>query len=371
MESSQNSPIIQKVFLVGLSVEFTKQQIIAFFSKKYKAKFSLELKKKKNGRNYGWGVLIIKNNSSIYNDIIKKNKFTLLNRNFFAKEYLKGENLTKFKSTLKRRRIFLKGLPNEITNKSLYDFFSFFGELEDAYVIQEYENEKSDTSWNSSFGFVVFKELGDAEKILNKGHIIIEDKMVLVEQFKGKGEEKFYRYRKNSMFKKKKYKKEKKNSDEFKNQNMKEIYSNYYNSENPDITLNRKEKIDIILEERSKQIYNFPDGFQDYKIERGKKEEDFRRNQRVDLFPFANYFVPVFEPYYVNGIPSHPHTQIDGLIGFDHRIQFQKKSEEDSKPNLDFEGTKFEKRMVKKVGKVSSNYLLNHSYSNLNFTKME
>lgn len=192
MQKNSNN---HKIFLVGLSAEFNKAEILSHFAYMYKSsKFNLEMSSKKNGRNQGWAVLSV-NKKATKDKILSKHSFHLNERKFFAKIYLKGKKLKNYKKELKRRRLFLKGLPENITKQELYDFFSRFGAVEDTYTIKKYENDLSSICWDSGFGFVVFKKLKDAEKLLKLGKVKFDENDILIEEYQTK-DEKIKRWKK-------------------------------------------------------------------------------------------------------------------------------------------------------------------------------
>lgn len=83
-----------KIFLVGLGVQHTEQEIFNFFYSMYGdsvTKVTLKSSKAKNNRN-GCGILQI-SNSDVHKDILSTRKFAYKGRFFFANTYLKGDKL--------------------------------------------------------------------------------------------------------------------------------------------------------------------------------------------------------------------------------------------------------------------------------------
>ena len=66
-------------------------------------------------------------------------------------------------------KIFVGGLPYHTTDKTLYDYFKQFGEIEEAVVITDRQTQKS-----RGYGFVTMKERSDAEKACKDPNPIID-----------------------------------------------------------------------------------------------------------------------------------------------------------------------------------------------------
>jgi RNA recognition motif-containing protein len=64
-------------------------------------------------------------------------------------------------------KLYLGGLPDELTEKDLADYFSTFGELSNSYIIYDFDTKKS-----RGFGFVEFKRKEDVKKVLDLDHKI-------------------------------------------------------------------------------------------------------------------------------------------------------------------------------------------------------
>lgn len=64
-------------------------------------------------------------------------------------------------------KLYLGGLPEELTEKDLADYFSTFGELNNSYIIYDFDTKKS-----RGFGFVEFTTKEDVQKVLDLDHKI-------------------------------------------------------------------------------------------------------------------------------------------------------------------------------------------------------
>lgn len=84
----------------------------------------------------GTGVITLSDDSE-RKAILSKGKFSLQNRLFHAKPFLKGEELEEFKKNVCQRRVFVNYIPQYVTHGDLRIKFQKFGDIEDAYVIGE------------------------------------------------------------------------------------------------------------------------------------------------------------------------------------------------------------------------------------------
>ena len=170
----------KKIFLAGLCVEFSKTEITSFFKSKYDSEcFSLKINFDKLGRNAGWGILKV-TIPAIRSAILKQKMFTLKGRRFYANPYLRGEKLKGYREEVQNRRVYIKGIPANMTTQRLCEELRRFFEIEDAYVIKKYEHRFSRESTHSGFGYVMFHTLEQAREALEVGKVVLETGAELV-----------------------------------------------------------------------------------------------------------------------------------------------------------------------------------------------
>lgn len=134
----QNAQEEYKIFLVGLSKDQGIKQLTSFFSRNYQSFLKVEMKKRnrRNGKISGYAFLSVTSKQE-YDHIVRKKKFTLFGRGFFAKPYLKGDKLNSFKKNINERRIFMFGLPSPLSDTELEQRLQeVFGHLECAFVVE-------------------------------------------------------------------------------------------------------------------------------------------------------------------------------------------------------------------------------------------
>jgi len=90
--------------------------------------------------------------------------------------------LAKYSKDLLSRKIFVSGLPSYVTSARLEEFFNEkIGKVEIAYVIKHRKSKKS-----RGFGFVVFEEKEDREKVLTSGEFTINSRVIKCTAYQSK-----------------------------------------------------------------------------------------------------------------------------------------------------------------------------------------
>lgn len=145
-----------KIFLGGLpsSSKFdTLKEVI----EKYAEVLSIEFKTRKNSQKcLGHAVVTLKNNAS---DVLKNlNHFVYQERKVKITPYFTGKKLKKFRRRLRKKRIYLKNLPEKVTLDHLKGFFEIHcGKIESFYLRGEPSNKLK-------IGVMIFLEKGSALK---------------------------------------------------------------------------------------------------------------------------------------------------------------------------------------------------------------
>ena len=88
------------------------------------------------------------------------------------KPFKKGNEINIQDEDLKRRKLFVKGLPSSCDKIKLFQTFSKYGEIDKAYILYDHKNGAS-----RGFGFVEFINEEDLDKAMEQV-IKIEDKIV-------------------------------------------------------------------------------------------------------------------------------------------------------------------------------------------------
>lgn len=182
----------KKLFLVGIPPSAKKKELIRFFQSVVPGQktFFLKIKIKGLGNN-GCATLFLKKKSD-YDRILKIRELRFKNRCIFVKKYMKGGELQRVRQKLKKRKIFVKGLPRSITNEEFFNFFTKFGELEDAFVVGGKSSiRRGQKSLSLKYGFLVFKNAEQAQKFLKEQTNLFFDRYrLLISSYRTKEEKK-------------------------------------------------------------------------------------------------------------------------------------------------------------------------------------
>ena len=176
----------QKVFLAGLSLDFTSDVLLAYFRSRYRSIVSVDLvkpKKAKNGpkklNNKGSGFMQIGEPEEA-RAILARRNYSIGGRSFLVKEFKSGAELRKFKKNLAKRRIFLHNIGPEVANEDLRGFFGGFVDVEDAYII----NLKGGGAFSRfRYGYLILSDIGQVEAVLRTGRFRVCDSLVIAERY--------------------------------------------------------------------------------------------------------------------------------------------------------------------------------------------
>lgn len=102
-----------------------------------------------------------------YADMKVTEKVLGLNLKLFGKDIECKSALSKTQSKIhindeKSRKLFIGGLPSDLEDKELYDYFKQFGEIKQSRIIRE-----EDCVTSRGFGFIIFKQNTSIDKVLN------------------------------------------------------------------------------------------------------------------------------------------------------------------------------------------------------------
>ena len=159
----------RKIFIGCLPSDTDSEEISKYFSK-YCTIINLEVKIRKNGVCAGFGHLVCEASPGELS-VLLSNTHTYRGRNLEVREYLSEEELNKISDNLRRRRIHVSNLPEDIQDEDLSEMFKQFGPIDKAYVANR--NPKK----TEIYGFVVFvkeESLNRAlkEKVTFRGYTV-------------------------------------------------------------------------------------------------------------------------------------------------------------------------------------------------------
>jgi RNA recognition motif-containing protein len=104
--------------------------------------------------------------------------FEIDNRQIFVSKYLKGNKLKKKRKEISEKRVFISGIPTQVTDTDLALHFSKFGRVQSAYQIKSVKGKKL------YFGFVSFVNLKSVDLCLQANFIEIKGAKITIKKFK-------------------------------------------------------------------------------------------------------------------------------------------------------------------------------------------
>src|SRR3990167_652951 len=140
----------QGVLYIGaIPGHLSDEEILAYFKQfSLQAKLKIVRYPKRNPKCDMFGFLTIPIDVI---PIIQRNEHFLASKQLIIEEHLSYEKSILIKNSLKRRRVFVRGIKKDISEQDLFQAFSRVGPLESAYIIKDQLNNKS-----RSFGYVTF-----------------------------------------------------------------------------------------------------------------------------------------------------------------------------------------------------------------------
>lgn len=187
-----NNKKASKIALIGLDPTFSRKELVNFFKKKFnstkKCVFLPMSKKKKKSKGKGKGNLssvatLILENQQEAEKILQIARFEYRGRSFLAKPFMDRKKLKKFQKLVKQRRVFIHNIHNRVTSKRLYKAFQDVCDIEEAYVIKK---ASGGGQGFTNYGYVTFRNIEEAKKMIKIGTIIIDGWRVNIAPFREK-----------------------------------------------------------------------------------------------------------------------------------------------------------------------------------------
>ena len=173
-----------KVFLTGLSYQITPKILKNFFKRRFPSTLGVEMRNqnRKTGKISGFAFLTLTLESE-YQTILKQKTFQLFGRKFFATQFLSGKDLQKKKQQIKKRRVFLTGIPHYISDSDLKDLLeSEFGRMEYAFMIEGTAGLQKSTG----YGYACFDQFSDAQNAVKVGKLAFKGFKIKIKKFEAK-----------------------------------------------------------------------------------------------------------------------------------------------------------------------------------------
>lgn len=191
MQSTNKKAQNIKIFLVGLHTTFTQEKVLSFFRSKFscvtKCKLITKINKKGQFQNTGYGTLFVSSQET-YENVLNEGNFILEGRRFFSKPFMEGNALHQFKAGIKNKRAFLHNIDPKLDNQALRTIMRSHARIEDAYIINRRGGNKDPSKPN--FGFVMFKEVSDAKRLIESKEIHYEGGRFYISEYKNEDDRK-------------------------------------------------------------------------------------------------------------------------------------------------------------------------------------
>ncbi|MDA7675033.1 hypothetical protein N8583_01530 [Akkermansiaceae bacterium] len=166
---SQMSRTEGKIFVGGLPWTTTEEELRFYFDKFGEIDEVIIMKDKHTGKPRGFAFVIMKNPQAA--DIICGSSHTIGDRVVDVKKAVSKDSapIPNYAgvNTNGTRKIFVGGLPIDLTDNEFSDYFSKYGLITDSVIMRDRDTNKS-----RCFGFVTFEEVNSAENVISNARDI-------------------------------------------------------------------------------------------------------------------------------------------------------------------------------------------------------
>ncbi|KAL3314329.1 hypothetical protein Ciccas_007056 [Cichlidogyrus casuarinus] len=151
----------KKLFIGGLSQDTDENALKEFYSQWGEITDVVVMKEPRTGKSRGFGFVTFADEASV-DAAQSKRPHEINNKKVDSKRAMPREDSSpEIHATV--NKIFVRSLKPEITDQDLREYFSYFGEIADATVVKNKENNTS-----RGFGFVTFADTDSVDKIILK-----------------------------------------------------------------------------------------------------------------------------------------------------------------------------------------------------------
>lgn len=154
------SPYRNKLFIGGLSPQTTQESLQSHFSILGKVKDCVLMVDRNSGKSRCFGFVTMED-SSLIDQILAEDQLIDGRKADCKRAVPKDPVLPSYQNSFRTKKVFVGGLPNDITEDKFKEFFEQFGEVEDLIVMLD-----RDTGRPRGFGFITFVDDESTEKLL-------------------------------------------------------------------------------------------------------------------------------------------------------------------------------------------------------------
>lgn len=171
------------LFVGGLSASTTEQDLWNHFYKYAKKIDSIKIMiDRKSKQSKGYAMISLPIDQKISHILAESH--TVCDRKVDVQMAAKKSEKKQLKEDLKKRKLFVNGLPVDFVGADIEKFFSQFGKIKSGYIIKDF-----DSGTSKGYGFIEFEDTEVARQVLVKD-IYIEGKKLEMAQYKYKYEPK-------------------------------------------------------------------------------------------------------------------------------------------------------------------------------------
>lgn len=190
----------EKIFVGNIPTDSKPSELLDILKSSFKLIEFTKLHPKKGSIKKGFMILELfhQKKEEDFLKKISKEKFFFKGQELYFSKYLSEKEVEERNNELREKKLFVSDLPEETTDEEFHKILSFFGPIEtcylsrDRYMKKKVRNEES--SINSLFGFVTFKDKISAKKCLENYERVFDLPLKIVrfkprEKNKGKSRE--------------------------------------------------------------------------------------------------------------------------------------------------------------------------------------
>jgi hypothetical protein len=169
------------IFVGGLSV-YTAEEAVRQHFESFCAVESVKIMvDKRTKRSKGYAFVTVGDSADV--DWLIAQPHVISGRKVDCQRAAKSKEKKQWKEEQKKKRIFINGLPSDLTCEQLESHFGKFGKIRNSYVIRDFQTKTS-----KRYGFVEYEDESVATRVLQM-ELILEDQPLILTEYKDKFEQ--------------------------------------------------------------------------------------------------------------------------------------------------------------------------------------
>ncbi|ELU13330.1 hypothetical protein CAPTEDRAFT_219071 [Capitella teleta] len=162
-----------KIFVGGLSWDTTHATMLKYFSRYGEVIDCVVMKNPQTGKSRGFGFVTFKDPSCV-KTVLANQPHVLDSRQIDPKQCNpRSMNKGGKSAENSKRKVFMGGLPSNITEDEIKEHFAEFGEVQDVVIMVDQDKERS-----RGFGFLTFDCEESVEKVISQHYVPVKGKQV-------------------------------------------------------------------------------------------------------------------------------------------------------------------------------------------------